>query len=134
MQLANHTDQSLYGTPGLLLGFHCAMGEGNNSLTDGAAVAYALKERYPQHYRALTELGERAERAQHHTHERAQHHTRESTTPHAREHNTTRERASREGVEDSLKALGEITNCCGCVAPICGGRRVFEGGIVHRII
>ena len=44
MQLANHTDQSLYGTPGLLLGFHCAMGEGNNSLTDGAAVAYALKE------------------------------------------------------------------------------------------
>jgi hypothetical protein len=62
VQLANHTDQSLYGTPGLLLGFHCAMGEGNNSLTDGAAVAYALKERYPQHYKALTELGYHAGR------------------------------------------------------------------------
>ena len=39
-QLCNHTDQSLYGTPGLLLAFHCAHGEGNNSLTDGYAVAY----------------------------------------------------------------------------------------------
>ena len=37
--------QSLYGTPGLLLSFHCAFGEGNNSLTDGFAVAYALKVR-----------------------------------------------------------------------------------------
>lgn len=26
-QLCNHTDQSLYGTPGLLLAFHCAHGE-----------------------------------------------------------------------------------------------------------
>ena len=47
LQLANHTDQSLYGTPGLFLLFHCAMGEGNNSLVDGFAAAFALRERRP---------------------------------------------------------------------------------------
>lgn len=56
-QLCNHTDQSLYGTPGLLLGFHCALGEGNNSLTDSFAVAYALKERHPEHFEMLARHG-----------------------------------------------------------------------------
>lgn len=61
-QLCNHTDQSLYGTPGLLLGFHCAFGQGNNSLTDGFAVAYALKDRYPEHWETLTTMGMNAGR------------------------------------------------------------------------
>lgn len=56
-QLCNHTDQSTYRTPGLLLGFHCAFGQGENSLTDGFAVAYALRERRPDLYKALTEIG-----------------------------------------------------------------------------
>ena len=61
-QLCNHTDQSLYGTPGLLLAFHCVRGEGNNSLTDGFAVAAALKERHPEHYEQLTTYGMNAGR------------------------------------------------------------------------
>jgi len=61
-QLCNHTDQSLYGTPGLLLGFHCAFGQGNNSLTDGFAVAYALKDRHPEHWETLTTMGMNAGR------------------------------------------------------------------------
>ena len=61
-QLCNHTDQSLYGLPGILLGFHCAMGEGNNSLTDGFAAAYALKDRHPEEYKLLTTLGMNAGR------------------------------------------------------------------------
>ena len=61
-QLANHTDQSNYGTPGLLLMFHCAMGEGNNSLTDGFAVAYAMQERYPEMFELLATHGMNAGR------------------------------------------------------------------------
>jgi len=56
-QLCNHTDQSLYGLPGLLLMFHCAMGEGNNSLTDGFAVAYALQDRHPEYFDVLSRHG-----------------------------------------------------------------------------
>ena len=56
-QLNNHTDQSLYGTPGFLLAFHCARGEGNNSITDGFAVARALHARSPEHFAALAEHG-----------------------------------------------------------------------------
>ena len=61
-QLCNHTDQSLYGTPGLLLAFHCAHGEGNNSLTDGFAVAYALRDRYPGQFELLSKYGMNAGR------------------------------------------------------------------------
>ena len=61
-QLCNHTDQSLYGEPGLLLAFHCAFGEGNNSLTDGFAVAYALRERHPEQFAMLARYGMNAGR------------------------------------------------------------------------
>ena len=61
-QLCNHTDQSLYGEPGLLLAFHCAFGEGNNSLTDGFAVAYALRERHPEQFAMLGRYGMNAGR------------------------------------------------------------------------
>ena len=47
-QLANHTDQALHDEPGLLLGLHCASGVHTNSLVDGFAVAYALRERHPR--------------------------------------------------------------------------------------
>jgi len=57
LQIANHTDQSVYGTPGIFLAFHCALGEGNNSLTDGFAVAYAMRERYPKSYEMLSKYG-----------------------------------------------------------------------------
>ena len=43
--------------PPQLLGFHCAAGEGNNSLTDGFAVAYALKERFPKYFDLLSQHG-----------------------------------------------------------------------------
>ena len=56
-QLCNHTDQALYGAPGILLMFHVAMGQGANSLTDGFSVAYALKERYPEDFEMLTTIG-----------------------------------------------------------------------------
>ena len=62
LQLANHTDQSLYGTPGLFLLFHCAMGEGNNSLVDGFAAALALRERRPDLYAVLSQYGANAGR------------------------------------------------------------------------
>lgn len=62
LQLANHTDQALYGTPGLLLLFHCAMGEGNNSLVDGFAAAFALRERRPDLYAMLSRYGANAGR------------------------------------------------------------------------
>ena len=61
-QLNNHTDQSLYGLPGILLGFHVAFGEGNNSLTDGFAVAYTMKERHPEHFKMLSKYGMNAGR------------------------------------------------------------------------
>jgi hypothetical protein len=62
LQLANHTDQALYGMPGLFLLFHCAMGEGNNSLVDGFAAAFALRERRPDLYALLTRYGANAGR------------------------------------------------------------------------
>lgn len=56
-QLANHTDQVLYGTPGVLLMFHCAFGQGGNSITDGFAAAQALRERHPEKFQILTQYG-----------------------------------------------------------------------------
>ena len=56
-QLANHTDQALHDEPGLLLGLHCASGVHTNSLVDGFAVAYALRERHPALFDALATTG-----------------------------------------------------------------------------
>ena len=61
-QLCNHTDQSLYGTPGALLMFHCAFGEGNNSVTDGFAVAEKMRKEYPEYYELLCTYGMNAGR------------------------------------------------------------------------
>jgi hypothetical protein len=61
-QLCNHTDQSLYGTPGALLMFHCAFGEGNNSVTDGFAVAEKMRTEYPEYYELLCKYGMNAGR------------------------------------------------------------------------
>jgi len=61
-QLCNHTDQSLYGTPGALLMFHCAFGEGNNSVTDGFAVADKMRREYPEYYELLCKYGMNAGR------------------------------------------------------------------------
>jgi hypothetical protein len=61
-QLCNHTDQSLYGTPGALLMFHCAFGEGNNSVTDGFAVAEKMRQDYPEYYELLCKYGMNAGR------------------------------------------------------------------------
>jgi alpha-ketoglutarate-dependent taurine dioxygenase len=61
-QLCNHTDQSLYGTPGALLMFHCAFGEGNNSVTDGFAVADKMRREYPEYYELLCTYGMNAGR------------------------------------------------------------------------
>lgn len=56
-QLCNHTDQVMYGTPGFMLCFLCAHGEGNNSIVDGFAVAYALQEREPEKFALLSKYG-----------------------------------------------------------------------------
>ena len=56
-QLCNHTDQSLYGTPGALLMFHCAFGQGNNSLTDGFAVADKMCREFPEYYNCCASTG-----------------------------------------------------------------------------
>jgi hypothetical protein len=56
-QLANHTDQVLYGAPGALLMFHCCWGQGGNSITDGFAASYALQERHPEMFKLLTKYG-----------------------------------------------------------------------------
>merc|ERR1719198_1001534 len=61
-QLCNHTDQSLYGTPGALLMFHCAFGQGNNSLTDGFAVADKMRREFPEYYELLCKYGMNAGR------------------------------------------------------------------------
>jgi len=61
-QLCNHTDQSLYGTPGALLMFHCAFGQGNNSVTDGFAVADKMRRDYPEYYELLCKYGMNAGR------------------------------------------------------------------------
>jgi len=47
----------MYGAPGILLMFHVAMGQGGNVLTDGFAVAYAIKERFPDKWELLTTIG-----------------------------------------------------------------------------
>jgi len=62
LQLCNHTDQSLYGTPGVLLMFHCAFGQGQNTITDGFAVATKLRQEYPEYYEALRKYGMNAGR------------------------------------------------------------------------
>lgn len=51
------TGQSVDGAPGLLLGFHCALGEGHTAISDGFAVAYALRERHPEHFDTLSRYG-----------------------------------------------------------------------------
>jgi len=61
-QLCNHTDQSLYGTPGVLLMFHCAFGQGMNTITDGFAVATKLRREYPEYYKVLSKYGMNAGR------------------------------------------------------------------------
>jgi trimethyllysine dioxygenase len=61
-QLCNHTDQSLYGTPGVLLMFHCAFGQGMNTITDGFAVATKLRNEYPEYYEMLSKHGMNAGR------------------------------------------------------------------------
>jgi hypothetical protein len=62
-QLCNHTDQSLYGLPGVLLMFHCAWGEGTNSLTDGFAVAEKMRKEFPEYFDLLSKHGMTAGRA-----------------------------------------------------------------------
>jgi alpha-ketoglutarate-dependent taurine dioxygenase len=56
LRLNNHTDQSLpsAGIPALGLVIHYADGQGNNTLTDGFAVANALQEQDPDAYKLLT--------------------------------------------------------------------------------
>jgi len=61
-QLCNHTDQSLYGTPGVLLMFHCAFGHGMNTITDGFAVATKMRREYPEYYEMLSKHGMNAGR------------------------------------------------------------------------
>jgi len=61
-QLCNHTDQSLYGTPGVLLMFHCAFGQGMNTITDGFAVATKLRHEFPEYYDVLSKYGMNAGR------------------------------------------------------------------------
>jgi len=62
-QLCNHTDQSLYGLPGVLLMFHCTWGEGSNTLTDGFAVAEKMRKEFPEYFDVLTKHGMTAGRA-----------------------------------------------------------------------
>lgn len=56
LQLQQHTDQSAYTQPGLLLLFHCADGQGGNTVTDGFKVAYQMKEEFPEEFEAISTL------------------------------------------------------------------------------
>lgn len=54
LRLLNHTDQTSYGSPGVLLTFHCVQGSGVNPVCDGFAVAEHLRRERPELFDVLS--------------------------------------------------------------------------------